>query len=347
MHLDFNIGERSRCFIIAEAGVNHNGNLGMALKLVDAAKSAGADAVKFQTFKAEKLVSPEARMADYQKKNIGKTESQFDMLKRLELSEENHRKIFKYCKEKGIMFISSPFDNESADFLDELGVKIFKVGSGELTNIPFLQHIARKKKPMIISTGMANIDEIRTAVNTIKKINPDIVILHCTSSYPANFAELNLNVIKTLKKTFNIPVGYSDHSEGIESSIAAIALGASVIEKHFTLDKNLSGPDHKASIEPEELKKMVTCIRNIEKALGDGVKKPSMSEQGIMKCVRKSIFAKVNIEKGTLITEKMLEFKRPGTGIPPSEIVKIIGRKIKKSIQAGKMLQNCHVNNKR
>lgn len=347
MHLDFNIGGRSPCFIIAEAGVNHNGRLDMALKLVDVAKFAGADAVKFQTFKAERLVSPKAQMADYQKKNTGKNESQFDMLKRLELSEENHREVFKYCQKKKIMFISSPFDEESADFLDELGVKMFKVGSGELTNIPLLQHIARKKKPMIISTGMANLDEIRTAVDAIRKINPYIVILHCTTSYPAKFADLNLNAIKTLTKTFRIPVGYSDHSEGIESSIAAIALGASVIEKHFTLDRNLPGPDHKASLEPAELKKMISSIKNIEKALGNGVKKPSSSEKTIMKCARKSIFAKINIAKGTVITEKMLECKRPGTGIPPSDLGKIIGKKLRKSIGSGEMFKNCNIQNKR
>ncbi len=346
MHLDF-IGGRNPCFIVAEAGVNHNGSLEMALKLVDIAKSAGADAVKFQTFKAEKLVSPEARMADYQTKNTGKTESQFEMLKGLELSEENHRKIFKYCQRKKIMFISSPFDEDSADFLDKLGVKMFKLGSGEITNIPFLLHIAKKKKPMIISTGMANLDEIKTAVTSIERINPAVVILHCTTSYPANFSDLNLNAITTLKREFDIPVGYSDHSEGIESSIAAIALGASVIEKHFTLDKNLPGPDHRASSEPEELGKMVICIRNIEKALGNGVKNPSKGEQVIMRCVRKSIFAKVNIAKGTVITEKMLEFKRPGTGISPSEIRKILGKKATNTIISGNMLKICNIQKER
>ncbi len=333
------IGDGEPCFIIAEAGVNHNGDIELAKKLVDIAVEAGTDAVKFQTFKAENVVTKNAPKADYQAKNTGSNESQHEMLKELELSEDEFKELYKYTKRRGIIFLSTPFDFESVDFLEELGVPAFKVSSADLTNLPFLKYIAEKRKPIILSTGMGTLGEIEEAINTIKNAgNEDIILLHCVTSYPAKFESLNLRAIQTLKEAFKLPVGFSDHSLGIYASIAAVALGAVVIEKHFTLDKNLPGPDHKASLNPEELKEMIEEIRIIEKALGDGIKRAAPEEIEIRRVVRRSIVAKVDIPKGATITKDMITFKRPETGLSPKYYKEIIGKKARKKINKDEVI---------
>jgi len=316
-------------FIIAEAGVNHNGSIELAFKLVDAAVEAGVDAVKFQTFKAENLVSKNAQKADYQKETTDALESQFDMIKKLELNMETHKELIAYCQEKGIMFLSTPFDHESIDLLSDLGLKIFKVPSGEITNLPYLRHIGSLGKQVILSTGMSNLREIRDALNILINagtFKSHITVLHANTMYPTPMEDVNLNAMLTIQAEFNIAVGYSDHTLGIEVDIAAVAMGASIIEKHFTLDKTMDGPDHKASLEPEDLKAMVSSIRNIEKALGGSEKKPSPSESANIEIVRKSIVAKQNIKNGELFTEKNITTKRPGTGISPMEWDSILGK---------------------
>ena len=326
------IGEEAPCFIIAEAGVNHNGSVELAKKLIDAAKDAGADAVKFQTFKAEKVVTQKAEKAEYQK--TAKEESQYDMIKKLELSEYDFMELADYAKKKGIIFLSSPFDKESADLLDEMNVPAYKIASGEITNFPLLKHIAKKKKPIILSTGMATLGEVEEALNVIRSEGvEDVILLHCVSNYPAKMEDVNLRIMGTLKQAFKIPVGFSDHTLGITVPIAAVALGACVIEKHFTLDRNLPGPDHKASLEPDDLKEMVKAIRDLERALGDGVKKPTKDEEEIKKVARRSIVAKVDIPEGTIITENMLDIKRPGIGIEPKYFDPVIGMRAKKDIK--------------
>ncbi len=321
------IGEKEPCFIIAEAGVNHNGDISLAKKLIDVARTAGADAVKFQIFQAERLVTAKAQKAPYQKETTGTHQSQFEMLKSLELSKRGFKELFNYSSKKGIIFLATPFDRDSADFLDKLGVPAFKVGSGEVTNLPFLKHIAGKMKPVILSTGMSTLAEVKEALDVIKKTGvKEIVLLHCVTSYPARIESTNLKAMQTLRDTFNLPVGFSDHSVGITIPIAAAALGACVIEKHFTLDKNLPGPDHRASLEPEELKQMITAVRDIEKALGNGVKRPTKDEEENKKVGRRSIVARVDIPGGTVITEDMLDIKRPGTGLEPKYLGQIIGK---------------------
>jgi len=332
------IGENYPTFIIAEAGVNHNGSLELAKKLVDVAKEAGVDAVKFQTFKTEKIVSKFAPKAEYQIKNTGNNESQYEMIKKLELTEEEFIELYKYTKEKGLIFLSTPFDFESADFLEDL-VPVYKISSTDLTNLPFLEYIAKKGKPIILSTGMATLGEIEEAVNTIKKYNEDIILLHCITNYPADFEELNLRAIKTLEEAFKLPVGYSDHSLGIYAPIAAVTLGAVVIEKHFTIDKNLPGPDHKASLNPEELKEMVKAIRLTEKALGDGIKRPTFSEEKIKKVVRKSLVANVDIPKGSIIKREMVTIKRPGIGIEPKYLDVVAGKRARRDIKKDEVLR--------
>ena len=320
------INEKTLCFIIAEAGVNHNGDINLAKKLIDKAKEGGVDAVKFQTFMAEDLVTKEGEMADYQKKNTGETESQLAMLKKIELSPGEFEELKKYCDKKNIIFLSTPHTEDAIDFLEPL-VPAYKVGSGDLTNIPFLEKIARKKKPIILSTGMATLSEVKEAVGTIKKAgNNKIILLHCTTNYPCPLEEVNLKAMLILKKEFNLPVGYSDHTLGITVPIMAATLGAVILEKHFTINKNLPGPDHKASLEPDELREMVIAIRNTEKALGGGVKKPTKSEEKIKKVVRKSIIAKIDIPKGAKITDEILIIKRPGNGIQPKYLHKVIGK---------------------
>mgnify|MGYP001399104082 CR=1 FL=1 len=330
---------KDKVFIIAEAGVNHNGNIDLAYQLIEIAKKTGADCVKFQTFKAEHAVSTVAKMADYQKRNIGKEESQFEMIKKLELKFSDFGKLKEYCDRLGIIFLSTPFDFESVDFLENL-VPYYKIPSGEITNIPYLKHVARKNKPLIMSTGMANLGEVETAIDTVKKESPDIEIhlLHCTTNYPTPFEEVNLKAMITLKDAFKLPVGYSDHTLGIEIPISAVALGARIIEKHFTLDRNLPGPDHKASVEPEELKEMVKCIRNVECALGDGIKKPNESERRIMGVARKSIVAKRLISQGEAISHENVTVKRPGNGLPPSTLELLIGKKVRRTIEKDELL---------
>jgi N-acetylneuraminate synthase len=318
-----------KIFIIAEAGVNHNGKLDLAYELVDVAKETGADAIKFQTFKAEKVVSSKAPKAEYQKKATSSDESQLEMIKKLELSFEDFVKLKKYCDKKGIMFLSTPFDHQSIDFLYNL-IDIYKIPSGEIINYPYLKHIAAKNKPIIMSTGMTNLGEVEEAINTIRTVNSEakISLLHCTTNYPTSYEEVNLKAMQTLAAAFKLPVGYSDHTLGIEVPIAAVALGARIIEKHFTLDKKLLGPDHKASLEPGELKEMIKAIRNIEKALGDGIKKPNQSEIEIIKVARRSIIATRDIRVGEIIKESDIIIKRPGTGIPPKFKEIVIGMRI-------------------
>jgi N-acetylneuraminate synthase/N,N'-diacetyllegionaminate synthase len=320
-------------FIIAEAGVNHNGDINLAKKLIDVAKDAGVDAVKFQTFKAENVVVKDAQKAEYQKETTGKG-SQYAMIKKLELIDYDFKELADYAKENDILFLSSPFDKESVDLLDEINVPVFKVASGEITNFPLLKHIAEKGKPIILSTGMATLGEIEDALRVIRGVGvDDVVLLHCVTSYPAKMEDVNLRVIKTLKLAFELPVGFSDHTPGIIVPIAAVSLGAVVIEKHFTLDKNLPGPDHKASLEPDELKEMVVAIRDVEKALGDGIKLPTKEEEKIKKVARRSVVAKIDIPQGTTIAEDMLDVKRPGIGIAPKYIDIIVGKKAEENIR--------------
>lgn len=318
----------SDIFIIAEAGVNHNGDIRLAKKLIDAAKSAGADAVKFQTFKAESVVSKLAQKAEYQKQTTGVDESQLEMVKKLELSFCDFKELKKYCEEKEILFLSTPFDFDSIDFLESLEMPIYKVPSGEITNLPYLIKIARIGKSVIMSTGMSDLDEVGLALEVLRDNGAgSITLLHCNTQYPTPFEDANLKAMLTLKERFGVAVGYSDHTLGIEAPIAAVALGATVIEKHFTLDKNMEGPDHKASLDPQELKAMVTSIRNIEVALGDGIKRPSKSETPNKEVARKSIVARRNIVKGEIFTEDNLTVKRPGNGISPMKWFEVLGKK--------------------
>jgi N,N'-diacetyllegionaminate synthase len=328
------IGEGKPCFIVAEAGVNHNGDVNLAKKLIDVAKEARANAVKFQTFKAEEVVTRNAEKADYQKQAIGVEESQFEMIKKLELTESDFEELFNYARARGMIFLSSPFDKGSVDLLDRLGVPAFKVGSGEITNLPLLKHIAQKKKPVILSTGMSTLGEIEEALRIIQWEGvKDIILLHCVSCYPAKMEDMNLKAMETLKYAFKLPVGLSDHTIGITVPIAAVALGASVIEKHFTLDRNLPGPDHRASLDPAELKQMVQAIRDMEKALGDGIKRPTKEEGENKKAARRSIVARVDIPEGTIIVGEMLAIKRPGIGIEPKHVERIVGAIAKANIR--------------
>lgn len=316
-----------KVLIIAEAGVNHNGSLELAKQLALKAKEAGADIVKFQTFVPDKLVARSAKMAEYQKENIGKEESQLDMLKKLTLELEEFKELKLYCDEIGIRFLSTPFDLGSIAFLDKLGVPFWKIPSGEVTNTPYLKAIAKTGRPVIMSTGMCNLDEITFAVETLKKNGTkELSLLHCNTQYPTPFEDVNLKAMDTLRKAFNCTVGYSDHTIGTEAPIAAVAMGAEIIEKHFTLDKTMEGPDHKASLNPEELTQMVLSIRNIEKALGSSNKVATVSESGNKAVARKSIVAATGIRKGEIFTEDNLTTKRPGTGISPIKWDEIIGK---------------------
>ncbi len=317
--------------IIAEAGVNHNGNVDLALQLCKAAKEAGADVVKFQTWKTENIITRNVTQADYQVKNTGKQESQYDMLKRLELSYDDFKKVKLYCDEIGIQFASTADEEESLDFLISIGIPFIKIGSGEITNIPYLRVMGSKNLPIIISSGMATIGEVDVALQTLKEAGAsDITLLHCTTNYPCPMDDVNLNAMKTLKNAFKLPIGYSDHTKGIEVSIAAVAMGAVVIEKHFTLDKNMEGPDHLASTEPDEFKKMVDSIRNIERAMGTGEKVPTKSEKDISKVVLKRIVASKEITEGESFSEKNICVKRNDKGIPAKYWDLILGTKSKK-----------------
>jgi N,N'-diacetyllegionaminate synthase len=322
-----------RCFIIAEAGVNHNGSLATAKKLIDRAARVGCDAVKFQTFKAERLVTKTAPKARYQIENTGKSESQFAMLKRLELSEEDHKVLFAHCRKKGIVFMSTPFDEESVDLLARLGMGIFKISSGEMTNKPLVQRVAAHKRSIILSTGMSYLDEVAKAIDWIYGIwgearaRPALTLLHCVANYPARVEDTNLKAMAVLACAFGLPVGLSDHTMGIEIPIAAAALGAAVIEKHFTLDKTMEGPDHRASLEPDEMKAMVAAIRNVEKAMGDGAKRPARDEYDTRRVVRKSLVAARDIRAGDLVLREDIAVKRPGTGLAPEMIDEIVNRR--------------------
>lgn len=343
----------SRIYIIAEAGVNHNGSLEMAKQLIQVAKEAGADAVKFQTFKTESLVTKQATQADYQIENLGKATSQFDMLKKLELTYEEFKELQLFCEQEKIQFLSTPFDHESVDFLiDQLGVSTIKVSSGELTNSPFLHYIACKRRPIILSTGMATAQEIHEALafiayglSTLQKpvsqervsafyqteeakmlLNTYVTLLHCTTEYPAPAHSINLNAMSTMKEIFKLNIGLSDHSEGIHIAFAAVGMGAQIIEKHFTLDKTLEGPDHVASLNPDELKNMISGIREIELARGHGLKTPTVKEVENRIPARKSLIAKKNIELGEIFTKDNLTVKRPGSGIAPSNYWSYIGK---------------------
>lgn len=329
--------------IIAEAGVNHNGSLDIAKKLVDKAVEAGVDIIKFQTFKAEKLVSKSAKQAEYQKKNIGSEadDSQYNMLKKLELSEQDHQVLMAYCKEKGIRFWSTAFDFDSIDYLHSLNLGLWKIPSGEITNYPYIKKIAQYHEPVILSTGMCEMSDISAAMNVLQKYGVQknqITILHCNTEYPTPYEDVNLLAMQQIQKEYDVAVGYSDHTKGIEVPIAAVALGASVIEKHFTLDRNMEGPDHKASLEPDELKDMVSGIRNIEKAIGNGKKAVSGSERKNIAIARKSIVAACPIKKGEFLTEENLTVKRPGTGISPMRWEEVIGTKAIKNYTEEEMI---------
>jgi N-acetylneuraminate synthase len=333
------IGTGHPVFIIAEAGVNHNGDMNLARQLIDVAAQAGVDAVKFQTFRAEKVVSPYAPKATYQQQKIGDEESQLEMVKRLELPFESFRELYNYCHTRNILFMSTPFDEDSVDFLADLGMTIFKIPSGEITNLPFLTHVARKGRPMIVSTGMAFLGEVEAAVRAIEAVgNHSFALLHCVSNYPANPADVNLRAMQTMTRAFNVPVGYSDHTLGSEVALAAVALGACIIEKHFTLDRNLPGPDHQASAEPAELAALVRGIRVVEASLGDGRKQPAASEANTAAVARKSLVAACDIPAGATLTEMMIALKRPGTGLPPAMREFLIGRVARTMISAGTLL---------
>lgn len=355
----------SPVYIIAEAGVNHNGSIEMAKELVDVAAHAGADAVKFQTFKAEEVISRHAPKAEYQKKTTTETESQLEMVKKLELDEDAHRLLIEHCRSRNIQFLSTPFDFDSINLLaHKLNLPRLKIPSGEITNGPFLLHIARTGKPVILSTGMSTLGEVETALGVLafgylfnsdqpspekfhdaycsedgcKIIEGKVVLLHCTTEYPAPFNEVNLRAMATMRTDFGVPVGLSDHTSGIAVPIAAVALGATIIEKHFTLDKNLPGPDHKASLEPDELKAMVTAIRQVEKTLGNGLKVPSPSELKNREIARKSLVAAKPILKGTVFSQENIMMKRPGTGISPMYYWDLLGKKSDKDYSEDELI---------
>lgn len=337
-----------KCYVIAEAGVNHNGSDELALQLVDAAAEAGADAIKFQTFKAETLVAKGTATADYQKQQTG-SDDQFEMLKKLEMSEDLHKKLIEHCRHLNIEFMSTPFDLDAANFLVDHGMKRIKVPSGELTNLPFIRELAAFNQPMILSTGMASLEEVNEAVSVVHEerekqgfsepLEKMLVILHCTSNYPALHEDVNLKAMQTMATEIRLPVGYSDHTDGTVVSVAAVAMGAKVIEKHFTLDRSLPGPDHKASLEPEELKLMIKQIRQIEACLGDGKKAPRDSELPVRDLVRRSVTLQKDKNEGEVIEADDLVLLRPGIGIPPKQLQKVIGKRMKSAQKAGVMLQ--------
>ena len=334
----------SKTVIIAEAGVNHNGSIELAKKLVEKAKEAGVDYIKFQTFKASKLVTKAAKQAEYQQKNIGKEgDSQYQMLKKLELSPEEHEILIDYCHQLGIKFFSTAFDFDSIDYLHSLNLGLWKIPSGEVTNYPFLKRIAAFNEPTILSTGMCEMEDVRSAVDALYRnglSKENLILLHCNTEYPTPFEDVNLKAMDALRKVFEVEVGYSDHTKGIEVPIAAVALGATVIEKHFTLDHNMEGPDHKASLEPDELKAMVSAIRNIEKAIGgDGTKHVSESEKKNIAIARKSIVAARDIKAGKTFTEENLTVKRPGNGISPMRWEEVLEHKAKRDFNEDELIE--------
>lgn len=333
---------KQKVLIIAEAGVNHNGDLEIAKKLVAAAAVAGADIVKFQTFSADRLVTQNAQKAEYQKQTTGINDSQFIMLQRLELTKKMHEELMAECQKQNIQFLSTAFDTQSVDMLYALGINLFKIPSGEITNFPYLRHIGRNKKPVILSSGMATLEELSDAVLVLEEYGTPrqlITVLHCTSEYPAPIQEVNLRAMLTIRDKLSVQVGYSDHTLGIEVPIAAVALGAKVIEKHLTLCRELPGPDHRASLEPEEFKKMVTGIRNIEQALGDGVKRPSDSELKNKSVARKSLVCQLNIMAGELFSENNLTTKRPGVGISPMRWNEVVGKVAERNFKIDDLIE--------
>lgn len=327
-------------YVIAEAGVNHNGSLELAKKLVDKAKEAGADCIKFQTFISKNIVSKSADKAEYQKQQTDSSESQLEMLQKLELSFDDFKELKEYCRIKKIEFLSTAFDFDSIDFLNSLNMNIWKIPSGEITNLPYLIKIGNLNKKVILSTGMSTMEDIKAAITALRKNGSgEITVLHCTTEYPTPYEDVNLNAMNTIKKEFNVPIGYSDHTRGIEIPIAAVAMGAKVIEKHFTLDRNMEGPDHKASLEPDELKAMVSAIRNVEAAIGNGDKLPAKSEKKNMAIARKSIIASCSINKGEVFTEKNITVKRPGTGISPMRWFEVLGKTAKKDFKEDELIE--------
>lgn len=321
-------------YVIAEAGVNHNGSLDTAMKLVDAAAASGADAVKFQTFRAEEAVSADAPKARYQQVTTGSAESQLDMVKRLELDADAHRVLVSHCEDSGIEFLSSPFDLASIDLLVTLGVRLIKVPSGEITNLPYLRRLGALGRSLFLSTGMSSMEEVSSALEVLSEAGLDreqITLLHCTSEYPAPYEDVNLRAMEAMRAEFGLPVGYSDHTRGVEVAIAAVALGACVIEKHLTLDRTMSGPDHAASVEPDEFSSMVEAIRHIETALGDGVKRVTEGERDTLAVARKSIVAAADISAGDVFSDRNLTTKRPGSGLSPMMWDSLIGRIARRS----------------
>lgn len=326
------------CFIIAEAGVNHNGNIEIAKEMIDAAILTGADAIKFQTFKADLMVTPEAEKAEYQKKGKSGGESQYAMIKNLELPQNAFKILSDYAKARGIIFFSSPFDKDSVDLLEQIGVPVYKIPSGELTNLPLITYIAKKGRPIILSTGMATFEEIDEAIETIHAEGvTDIILLYCVTSYPVKMESLDLTVISSLRERYQLPVGFSDHTTGFIAAIAARTIGACVLEKHFTLDRRMSGPDHRASINPKGLKALITAIRDVESALGKGMKLISDEECDIKILTRKSLVASADIPSGEILTEKMIGIKRPGSGLAPKYLHKIVGRKSNRRIKKNEL----------
>lgn len=327
-------------YIIAEAGVNHNGNIDIAKKLAGYAKQAGCDCVKFQTFSADRLVTRNAAKAEYQIKNTNSNDSQYSMLKRLELTADDFKQLKRHCEELQIDFLATPFDEESADILEDIGVDAFKISSGEITNKPLLQYIASKGKRMLLSTGMSTMEEVRKAVGWIKEQHNDkVTLFHCTSNYPASYESVNMKAMLSLKEEFCCPVGYSDHTEGIEIALLAVALGAQMIEKHFTYDKEAQGPDHKASLDPDELKRMVLAVRHIEAAFGSGRKEPCESELSTRNAARKSLVWKKAVKKGEVITREHICCKRPGTGMLPENMEILLGRCVKRDCQIDEIIR--------
>lgn len=332
------VGPGHPCFVIAEAGVNHNGDVNVALELVRAASRAKADAIKFQTFSAERLATRSAPKAAYQARTGG-AETQREMLKRLELSIDDHRQLMRACEREGILFLSSAFDEQSADMLEELGIAALKVPSGEITNLPFLRHLARKGRCLIVSTGMSTLDDVRAAMGAIRETaDVPVVLLHCVSLYPAPAAGVNLRAMETMRTEFQVPVGFSDHTDGASIALASVALGADALEKHLTLDCDLPGPDHAASLEPADFEALVESVRAVETALGDGVKRPLPEEAETAAVARKSVVAAVDIPRGAEIKREMLTVMRPGTGLPPSRLDWVVGRKAHSAISAGAVI---------
>ena len=326
--------------MIAEAGVNHNGDLDTAKRLVDVAAQAGADAVKFQTFKTELLTAPDAPKAEYQANATGTQESHYDMLRRLELPPEAFKELQDHCRDRGITFISSPFDHDSVDVLDSLDVPVFKVPSPEAVNLPLLRHIARKGKPIILSTGMCYLGEVERAIHAVREAGNDrLVVLHCVSNYPTAPEDVNLRAMSTIANAFGVPVGFSDHTLGIEVPLAAVALGACMVEKHFTLDRGMPGPDHTASLEPEELRAMVSGIRRVEQALGSGIKQPAESEANTREVARRSIYMRRSADAGAMLTQDDLVALRPAGGISPDQFDSVAGRRLRRSLPAGAVLR--------